>query len=85
MKLKSIALRDAKAELSAVVDDSQRDRIVITRHGRPAAVVIGVEGFDFDDLMLSLDADLWQTMVERRQKEPRGVPFEQVLRRYREP
>lgn len=70
----------AKAELSSVVDDSQRDRVVITRHGRPAAIIIGVEGSDFDDLMLSLDEDLWRTMIERRQRNPRGIPFDQVRR-----
>jgi antitoxin Phd len=40
----SIQLRDAKATLSAVVDDAVRgEPSVITRHGRPEAVVIGFE------------------------------------------
>lgn len=39
--MREIGLRDAKATLSAVVDDAQGGQgSVITRHGRPEAVVI---------------------------------------------
>lgn len=41
----SIALRDVKNRLSEVVDQVERehDRVVITRHGKPAAVVISAD------------------------------------------
>ena len=40
-----MALRDVKNRLSEVVDQVERehDRVVITRHGRPAAVVISTD------------------------------------------
>jgi len=42
--VREIQLRDAKATLSAVVDDAVRgEASIITRHGRPEAVVIGFE------------------------------------------
>jgi len=42
--MREIQLRDAKATLSAVVDDAaQGESFVITRHGKPRAVVIGFE------------------------------------------
>lgn len=42
--MNEIQLRDAKATLSAVVDQARRgEPSVITRHGRPAAVVLGFE------------------------------------------
>jgi antitoxin Phd len=42
--LKEIQLRDAKATLSAVVDDAVRgEPCVITRHGRREAVLVGYE------------------------------------------
>ena len=42
--MREIQLRDAKATLSAVVDDAVRgEASIITRHGRPEAVVIGFE------------------------------------------
>jgi antitoxin YefM len=41
----AMALRDVKNRLSEVVDRVERehDRVVITRHGRPAAVVISAD------------------------------------------
>jgi antitoxin Phd len=45
--LKEIQLRDAKATLSAVVDDAlQGAPCVITRHGRREAVVIAYEEWE---------------------------------------
>jgi len=45
--LKEIQLRDAKATLSAVVDDAVRGAAcVITRHGRREAVLIGYEEWE---------------------------------------
>ena len=42
--MREIQLRDAKATLSAVVDDAvQGAPSIITRHGKPEAVVIGFE------------------------------------------
>lgn len=40
-----MALRDVKNRLSEVVDHVERehDRVVITRHGKPAAVVISTD------------------------------------------
>lgn len=41
----TMALRDVKAHLSEVVDqvETQHDRVTITRHGKPAAVVISAD------------------------------------------
>lgn len=40
--MKELQLRDAKANLSAVVDEAvQGEEFIITRHGRPEAVLIG--------------------------------------------
>ena len=40
--MRRIQLRDAKASLSAVVDQAARGKpSVITRHGKPEAVVLG--------------------------------------------
>ena len=42
--MREIQLREAKATLSAVVDHAVRgESSIITRHGRPAAVVIGFD------------------------------------------
>jgi antitoxin Phd len=42
--MRQIQLRQAKAALSAVVDDAVRGKpSIITRHGKPQAVVVGFE------------------------------------------
>ena len=42
--MKTLGLRDAKASLSAVVEAAERGTATtITKHGRPAAVVVPVE------------------------------------------
>ena len=45
--MREIQLRHAKAALSAVVDDAMRgEPCVITRHGKPEAVVIGMADWE---------------------------------------
>lgn len=42
--MREIQLRDAKASLSAVVDDARRgEPAIITRHGKPEAVIVSFE------------------------------------------
>ncbi len=50
-----MALKDVKDHLSEVVDQVERehDRVVITKHGRPSAVVISVD--DLASLEETLD------------------------------
>lgn len=50
-----LPLRDVKNRLSEVVDQVERehDRIVITKHGRPAAIVVSVD--DLESLEETLD------------------------------
>ncbi len=42
--MESIQIRDAKAKFSALIEAAERGQpTIITRHGRPAAVVVPVE------------------------------------------
>jgi prevent-host-death family protein len=65
--LGAIGLKEAKTNLSSFVDQSQRERILITRRGKPAAVVIGVEGQDLEQVLLGGDAEFWKMIQQRRQ------------------
>ena len=45
--MRRIQLKDAKAHLSAVVDQATRGKpSVITRHGKPEAVVLGIADWE---------------------------------------
>ena len=78
--MKVVALGEAKNALSAVVDEAQNDRILITRHGRPVALLVGVEGEEFEDLMTRSDPEFWR-MIESRRKGSRTVSASEMRRR----
>lgn len=45
--MREIRLKDAKAALSSLVDDATRgEPSIITRHGKPAAVVVGFKDWE---------------------------------------
>jgi prevent-host-death family protein len=46
---RTMALREVKARLSEAVDSSQNAYVLVTRHGRPAAILVGVDGVDLID------------------------------------
>ena len=46
--MKTLSLSDAKAKLSSLVDDVSRrdDEVIITKNGRPAAVLVSADEYD---------------------------------------
>jgi antitoxin YefM len=61
-------LADVKNRLSEVVEriESEHGRVVITKHGRPAAVVVSVE--DLESLEETLDVLADQALVAKIEK-----------------
>ena len=49
--MKFIGVREAQAQLSALVDQAQTERIVLTRHGQPMAMLTGLKGKDFEEVL----------------------------------
>jgi prevent-host-death family protein len=82
--MKVVALREAKATLSSCVEAAQRDRILITRHGKPAALVIGVEGENLEDLLTVGNPRFWE-LIESRRVSRKTVSLAEVRRRLRLP
>lgn len=78
--MKVVALGKAKNELSTYVDQSQSDRVLITRHGRPAAVLIGVEGECIEDVLTASDDAFW-ALIEHRRKHSRTISAEEMRER----
>jgi prevent-host-death family protein len=67
--MKVVAVREAKASLSEYIEEAQRDRVLITRHGKPAALVIGVEGETLEDLLTMGNPRFWEMIEDRRRKQ----------------
>ena len=81
-------LAEVKNRLSEVVDRLEREhgRVIITKHGHPAAVVISVE--DLESLEETLDimdsaallADIRQSLAELSAADPAVLTKEDALR-----
>jgi len=67
--MKTISVRALQQHVRDCVTASQKDRVVVTRHGIPAALIIGVEGSDWDTLTLQTNPAFWR-MIEKRRSEP---------------
>jgi antitoxin (DNA-binding transcriptional repressor) of toxin-antitoxin stability system len=62
--MKVISLEEVT--LNTCVEDAQRERVVITRDGKPVALVIGVEGMDEEQVELGSSDKFWTLIAERR-------------------
>ena len=67
--MKTISVRDLQKHIKEVVDSAQHDRVVVTRHGEPAAVLLGVAGKDWETVVLETSPAFWD-LIETRRKEP---------------
>jgi prevent-host-death family protein len=64
--VKTIAIQDANLE--ECVQQAQAERVVITRRGKPIAVLLGVKGLDWEQLELGYSDEFWSLIRERRQQ-----------------
>ena len=64
--MKTISVRDLQKSIKAAVDSAQGDRVVVTRRGKPAAVLLGVEGEDWETVVLETSSRFWEVIEERR-------------------
>lgn len=67
--MKTISVRDLQKRVRECVDAAQSDRIVVTRRGKPAAVIVGIEGADWETVVLETNAAFWR-LIEKRRKQP---------------
>lgn len=76
--MKIVAIREAKAKLSGYCALAQDRRVLITRHGKPLALVIGVEGQDVEDVLRASDPAFWRLIEKRRAQDT--VPAAEMRR-----
>jgi len=79
--MKQIALADVKNDLSRYLRLAEKEQIVITRHGKPAGVLIGFESEDdWFDYRLENDPRFLERIEAARRslKSGRGVKLEDV-------
>ena len=64
--MKTVVLEEST--LARCVQEAQSDGVLITRQGKPVAVVICAGDYDEEDLELMTSADFWRLIQERRQQ-----------------
>jgi hypothetical protein len=57
-----------QTNLAACVEEAQHARIVVMRNGVPAALVVGLEGMDEEQVELGFSDCFWQLISERREQ-----------------
>jgi prevent-host-death family protein len=58
-----------QATLDSCVREAQDDRVLVTRAGRPVAIVVGLADFDEEQIRLGLSDEFWK-MISDRRREP---------------
>ena len=77
--MKTVNVRNLQRKISECVDIAQKEDVVVTRRGQPAAIVIGVEGQDWEDIFYQTSPAFWKMIEERRKG--KSIPFEEMRRR----
>ncbi len=77
--MKNIAAKELNENLDAVLSSAQAERIVISRHGKPCAVLVGIEDYDAEDLRLASSQDFWR-MIRSRRTGGKSIPLSDVER-----
>ena len=79
--MKKVALSEVKDDLSKFLRIAEKDEVVITRHGKPAGVLIGFESEDdWFDYRLENDPRFLQRIESARQsvRSGRSVKLEEI-------
>ena len=79
--MKEVPLSEAKDDFSRILREAEKQEIVITRHGKPAGVLIGFESEDdWFDYRLENDPMFMKRIERARQslRAGRGVKLEDI-------
>src|SRR2546426_8240548 len=76
-----------ETNLDDCVSEAQRERIVITRNGKPVALVVGVAGLDTEQLELGSNSEFWELITQRRRQQtiPRAQLEEKIRQSTKHP
>ncbi len=67
--MKTINVRDLQGHIRKSVETAQKESVVVTRKGRPALVMIGVEGLDWEQVVLQTNPAFWKLIQKRRRQQ----------------
>ena len=75
--MRSVPEKELQANLDSILTRAQSERIVISRRGKPCAVLVGIEDYDAEDLELASSEDFWR-MIRQRRAGGKSLPIAEV-------
>lgn len=79
--MKVVSLRDAKAGFSEFVEKAQSERILVTRHGKPAVLLIGASEYDMEELLTMANPRFWE-LIDASRTSTRTFSQDDVKKRF---
>ena len=80
--MKIVGVREARRDFVGYVRKAQEEPVLVTRHGKPAVLISGVQGEELEDLLTASDPDFWKMIAARRRTPAsKHVPLADVRRR----
>ena len=67
--MKTLGIENVRASLASCIDAAQSESLLVTRDGVPAALVIGIQGRDIEQIRREADPAFW-AMIEERRRQP---------------
>jgi prevent-host-death family protein len=64
--MKMINLTEAKDRFSEIVSIAQGEKILVLKHGKPAALVQGVKDYELGEIIMYADAEFWRWAARRQ-------------------
>jgi len=75
--MRNIPDDELHTNLDAILNSAQSERIVISRRGKPCAVLVGIEDCDAEDLRLASSEEFWR-MIRQRRTHGKSFPLAEV-------
>jgi prevent-host-death family protein len=63
--------------LAAMLKSAQKQRLLLTSNGKPAAVVFSLENYDAEDFALASSDEFWE-MIQSRRRVKSGISLEEL-------
>jgi prevent-host-death family protein len=76
-RMTDVPEKELQQNLESILARAQSERIVISRRGKPYAVLVGINHYDAEDLELASSEDFWR-MISQRRTSGKSVPLAEV-------
>ena len=75
--MSNVAETELEQNLDSILTRGQGERIVISRRGKPCAVLVGIEDYESEDLGVASSEESWR-MIRLRRGSGKSVPLAEV-------